>query len=196
MSRQSEHTKTDIMEAFNRLVVQYRFDDISVAMICREAGVGKTTFYRYYKDKYDVMNYNYTSLLERCIAMEEVKTYEDLYVQLYAAAHKSFWTSIKKVFGSTGYNSFHRYIAEHSYETAEAITKRNRNGRGFTEGEKLQCDVFVWGISNMYEKWTFGQYDLNAEEAGHLLFVMMPETLRYYPVKEQQRNGVQETSTV
>ena len=168
-----------IVGAFNELVVKQDFEKISVKDICELAGVSKATFYRHFKDKYDVMNFNYKMLLDHSGAMDCVHSYEDLYYQLFSGAQE-YWGPIKRFFRSTGYNSFRHFIATYSYDYAENITKLNRNGQGFTEAEKLQCVVYVYGIAEMYERWTYGQINLTAAEAAHALFIMMPESLRNY----------------
>lgn len=48
-------TKDIILEAFNSLIEKKAFDKITVQMILDEAGIGRATFYRYFKDKYDMM---------------------------------------------------------------------------------------------------------------------------------------------
>ena len=62
--RQTEHTRDDILNAFNSLIETTDFDKITVQKIIEKAGIGRTTFYRYFKDKYDVMNYNYMKYLQ------------------------------------------------------------------------------------------------------------------------------------
>ncbi|MBQ3050267.1 MAG: helix-turn-helix transcriptional regulator, partial [Clostridia bacterium] len=54
-----ERTRLTILHAFDRLVERVGFSKITVSMLVKEAGVSRATFYRYFKDKYDVMNYNY-----------------------------------------------------------------------------------------------------------------------------------------
>lgn len=178
-------TEYDIVGAFNELVTRYDFEKISVKMIYETAGISKATFYRHFHDKYDVMNYNYKMLLDHCGSMDCVHSYRDLYFQLFAGAQE-YWGPIKKFFRSTGYNSFRHFIATYSYDFAESITKMNRNGEGFTEAERLQCVVYVYGIAEMYERWTYGQINLTPEEAADALFDIMPISLRNYwiPSKE------------
>ena len=48
-------TKDHILDSFNRLLRAYQFEEITVKMIMEESGVSRSTFYRYYFDKYDVM---------------------------------------------------------------------------------------------------------------------------------------------
>ena len=53
-----------IIAGFNRLITENDFQKISVDMIVKEADVSRATFYRYFKDKYDVMNATYKNLLD------------------------------------------------------------------------------------------------------------------------------------
>ena len=52
-------TYNKIFNAFNKLIQTKSFDDITVLEICQKANVSTSSFYRHYKDKYDVMNDNY-----------------------------------------------------------------------------------------------------------------------------------------
>ena len=57
-------TLNAIIDGFNRLISEVDFNKISVEMIMKEAGVSRSTFYRYFKDKYDVMNANFKNILD------------------------------------------------------------------------------------------------------------------------------------
>ena len=43
-----------------------KLDDLTVAELSKRAGVGKSTFYRHYKDIYDVYEQLIDSFMERC----------------------------------------------------------------------------------------------------------------------------------
>lgn len=193
MGGTNTRTRQAIFEAFSELIRKESFEKITVTDICRKADVGKATFYRYYKDKYDVMNENYRRALFTSANRPDVNNYRDLYYELYRTATTDFWVSTRRSFQSVGYNSFRNFIATYSYSFAEEITKQNRGGRGYTEVEKLQCQVFTFGISEMYENWTFGKYNLTPDEAADALFAIMPVTLKYYwmlrPIKPEDISG-------
>ncbi len=57
-------TKQHITDSFNVLSRKYQLDKITVNMIVETAGISKSTFYRHFFDKYDVMNYNYKRVLD------------------------------------------------------------------------------------------------------------------------------------
>jgi AcrR family transcriptional regulator len=45
------------------LINQYRLDDITIALVCSHAAVSKTSFYRYYTDKYDLVNKTFDGIM-------------------------------------------------------------------------------------------------------------------------------------
>jgi len=143
-------TLNAILDGFNRLISEIDFHKISVEMIMKEAGVSRSTFYRYFKDKYDVMNANYKNILDYYIHPERSRNYRDLCYHLfkYGQDHLQIF---RRALDSTGFNSFGNFIYEYSYETALKITRLNRNGEGFTPAEQLQVDVFCNGICAVYK---------------------------------------------
>lgn len=185
-------TRRDIVEAFRRLIAKQEIDQFTSMDIAKEAGVSKATFYRYFKDKYDVMNYNYKELLDGCL--EKCRNYRDLFYMLFHIAQTE-WKPLRKAFHSTGVNSFANYIYTYSMTVADEITRQNRSGSGFTPEETFQIDVFCHGISYMYNKWTNGQYNIPAQKAADLLYAMAPDSLKHYWFV-QNANGPQESISI
>ena len=167
----------DILLALNRLIARMDMEKITTEKIVEEAKISRATFYRYFKDKYDVLNRNYKELLDGCL--RQCSGYRELFTLLYRHAREE-WSDFHRAFSTTGVNSFGNYISRYSRSVVEQITSENRGGQGLTAKEQLQLDVFCRGISDMYKKWTLGQYALDADAAADALFAMMPATLRDY----------------
>ena len=149
------------------------FHKISVEMIMEKATVSRSTFYRYFKDKYDVMNANYKNLLDYYVSPEHSSNYRDLCYHLFKYGQENLMM-FKNALNSTGFNSFRNFIYEYSYETALAITQSNRNGAGFTPVEELQVDVFCNGICAVYKNMVYQRYEINPSDAADALYEMMP----------------------
>lgn len=62
--REIKHAKTKIaiMNAFIKRLEKTRFDDISIREICRSVEVSEGTFFNYFPEKIDIINY-YTNLM-------------------------------------------------------------------------------------------------------------------------------------
>ena len=52
-----EYTRYYIVQALFKLMNEYEFEKISVTDVANKAGVGRATFYRYFKRKEDVIVY-------------------------------------------------------------------------------------------------------------------------------------------
>ena len=169
-------TERDIILAFNRLIARTDIEKITTKKIADEAGVGRATFYRYFRDKYDVLNRNYKELLDDCL--RRVDNYRDLFVLLYSFAREE-WVTFRRAFATTGVNSFENYVFVYSRSVVEQITAQNREGRGLTDEEEMQLDVVCYGISYMYKKWTMGQYPLDPSAAADAHYGIMPESLKH-----------------
>lgn len=168
-----------IVDAFQCLIKENDFNKISTEMIMQKASVSRSTFYRYFKDKYDVMNATYKNLLDYYVSPENSLNYRDLCYHLFKYGQENL-TIFKNALNSTGFNSFSNFIYEYSYQTALAITQNNRNGQGFTPTEELQVDVFCNGICAVYKKIVCQSYSLDPMDAADALYEMMPESLKHY----------------
>ena len=57
MERKGEATKHQLAESFKELMLKGSFDKITIRMITEQAGVIRPTFYNYFQDKYEVMEW-------------------------------------------------------------------------------------------------------------------------------------------
>ena len=60
MERKGEVTKHQLAENFKELMLKGSFDKITIRMITEQAGVIRPTFYNYFQDKYEVVEYIFT----------------------------------------------------------------------------------------------------------------------------------------
>ena len=172
-------TLNAIIEGFNRLISEVDFHKISVDMIMKEAGVSRSTFYRYFKDKYDVMNANFKNILDYYIQPQRSANLRDLCYHLFDYGQKNL-AVFRRALDTTGFNSFSNFIYEYSYGTALKIVRANREGAGFTPVEELQVDIFCNGICAVYKNLVYQRYKIDASTAADALYEMMPESLKHY----------------
>lgn len=168
-----------IVKAFNHLITETDFHKITIEMIMEKAMVSRSTFYRYFKDKYEVMNANYKDLLDYYVAPERSSNYRELCYHLFRYGQENL-SVFKNALESTGFNSFGNFIYEYSYQTALAITRSNRKGEGFTPVEELQVDVFCNGICAVYRNMASRRYSITPDQAADALYEMMPASLKHY----------------
>ncbi len=172
-----ERTKNDILVAFNTLIEKKGFDKITVQMIIDEAGIGRATFYRYFKDKYDVMNYNYMKFLEEYLLAGKTKTFEDFFLLMTTEGTEFFRNKIK-IFSSTGPNSFHKFMSQASYSAVIFILML-KGKTEFTPVETMRYRFLCQGIPHLYEDWIKGEYpDVTPQEAAKAIYDLLPDELK------------------
>ncbi|MFD0897501.1 TetR/AcrR family transcriptional regulator [Loigolactobacillus binensis] len=80
-------SKRDIEAAFIQLINQNGFSKITIKDICTTALVGRSTFYRYYEDKYDLLGKlidKYTQIIDDLLTKRmHQNTNDDLLTNLY-----------------------------------------------------------------------------------------------------------------
>ena len=149
-------TKQHIREALIQLLLEEKFETISVSKLCQRAGINRGTFYLHYLDKYDLIE----TLKEEIIAQlrknfEETTNTRDLlianlsYLQqnhdlIYAVSQShylNFRETIREFMLSILTNEQHRLQTEH-------FLKEN-----FTISEKYALEVFLSSVEGIISLW-------------------------------------------
>ncbi len=68
MNAKIEKTKKKLMGAFLKLLEEMPLDEMTVSQLCREAGVNRTTFYKYYSVPQDLGEECLASFLDRMLS--------------------------------------------------------------------------------------------------------------------------------
>ena len=181
MSRMEVREK--ILAAFNDLSSKSDFDSITVFQIAEKAGVSRATFYRWFKDKYDVMNYNYSSLVDRYMDSGSFKTMEELFGLLLEETDRHR-NRLLPLFASEGVNSFYTFIRNYSFTAAKNFYEYgNVHGTGekkrtLNEKETVQLRIFTSGAAGFYKDWIHGRYSLSPHEAAQAMAEILPQCLK------------------
>ncbi len=86
--RQSENRmRRDILLAMKTMLSRKRFEEITVADICKEAMIHRSSFYRYFRDKYEVVDELFMTLIRQLLA--DTKTSTDAIEQIKAFMHEN-----------------------------------------------------------------------------------------------------------
>ena len=116
MERRKDLTKRLIAENFKALVVRSNFEKLTIKMIADEAGIIRPTFYNYFKDKYDVVEWIFCDevLEEAARLLTEGHSYHALY-HVFATMDEDR-AYYRKVFTLTGQNGFEQVMEAHIFE--------------------------------------------------------------------------------
>jgi AcrR family transcriptional regulator len=185
MTRRSEspETKNRILKAFNTIMASNDFHRITVDDIVHEAGISRATFHRHFRDKYDVMNYNYTTLLNSALLRQGDVTMESLFAEMLKAG-RSQRVELSVLFGTWGPDSLREYICSKScstarniYETGDIFGNREARHR-MNRRQEAQLFFFCHGAAAFFEEWVKGNIDMSTEEAAAIMYEFLPEIFR------------------
>ncbi len=125
MERKSELTKALLGEKFKELVAKKGFDKLTIKMITDAAGVIRPTFYNYFQDKYEVMEWllwedvfkDVSELIKADRGMESLK----LLFQKFDKDEVYY----EKVFEVTGQNSFEEMLYQQILHIEEILIEHH-----------------------------------------------------------------------
>ena len=170
-------TRKRIIDAFIRLVSRYGYEDVSVEMILKESEISKTTFYRYFKDKADVMDARFRTLYDEAVFRHDVRSLQDLFTVLLQQSKEN--GDQYAMFSTTGYNSYTEFVYRYTFEMGKEIMEKAW-GRESTPREYFHISTFCAGGSKIMQEWAMGKQFTNmtaAEIAGELCTMIHPHYL-------------------
>ena len=149
-------TKALIGESLKVLMRNHPFEKITIKMITDEAGVIRPTFYNYFCDKYEVVEWIFNEyIIEKVRAMFEQKMYTEG-LKLLFVCMKNDCAFYRKAFEITGHNSFTDIIRNSLYnlflsEMSEIYIENQTNNPLVTA--ELVAAFYANSLSNLLQMW-------------------------------------------
>ncbi|AFL99045.1 TetR/AcrR family transcriptional regulator [Desulfitobacterium sp. PCE1] len=177
-----------LFKGLSELLHKKTIDKLSVTDIIKASGVSRATFYRYYTDKYDLLNSNYKKILENTLfRFDEGIPWRDTQYQLYQELKdnlKLFQNAIR----SSDVNSLKNYIFTISMDFFLGVLKKNK------------VDIHDWKVRKKIEACVYGNLEITViwilegaeEPIKDLMEVMnavLPSEFRRYFIPDEQENG-------
>ena len=173
------NTKKYIAESFERLLEKKSFKSITIQDIADESEISRVTFYRNFKDKYDLMNWVYQHELDKfkdsLIDERKSLTTTKILAEFIYLKRKYF----VELFKIEGQNSFTNFLAEYSIE----FTKKQLEFVFDKEAPENMMDsivIYCYGCANYLKHWALGGYKKTPEEITKILTENIPEKLVKY----------------
>ena len=149
-------TKALIGESLKVLMRNHPFEKITIKMITDEAGVIRPTFYNYFCDKYEVVEWIFNEyIIEKVRAMCEQKMYTEG-LKLLFVCMKNDCVFYRKAFEITGQNAFTDIIRNSLHnlflsEMSEIYIENQTNNPLVTA--ELVAAFYANSLSNLLQMW-------------------------------------------
>ncbi|WP_185929319.1 TetR/AcrR family transcriptional regulator C-terminal domain-containing protein [Paenibacillus popilliae] len=168
-SNSNIRTKRDITNAFMELLTTKTFSSITIHDICKKSLVHRSTFYRYYEDKYDLLSH-VTTIIGNDLFQNVNRNHESshsFYEQIldYVEEHKQLFLNITiKNNNNDVYDEFvkmgSRFLMENSKAMDDPISKKIRH----SNYSKLACDFYMSGLIEIFKNWVCENYKISKQE--------------------------------
>jgi AcrR family transcriptional regulator len=175
----NDRTKERLAKGIKTIMEKKPLDKITVKEIVNESDLTRQTFYRYFQDKYDLVNWYFDKLAQQSIKQMGVSlTLEEGLTRKFAfvRAEKEFFTA---AFKSRDCNSVYDYDLKliTDYYTNRII---NKTGKPLNPADKFLLDMYCQGSMDMTFKWVTEGMAMEPQEFAKLLIEAIPEKLREY----------------
>lgn len=172
-------TKELLKESVIELVEKMPVNKVTVEMICENCGVSQRTFYNYFKDKYELISWVYTEVLDKqCHGADQPKsmhaTISALVVNI--VSHSRFYCSAVKF---TGQNSFMHSIFQPLREASIHLI-RDVFHDDITEDLSNAVDFYIFGCIGFMEYHLLQNDITPAEETIRIFESNIPSLLKKY----------------
>ena len=172
----NETIKYKLATAMKECMKSASVEKITVTEIVETCGVTRQTFYRNFKDKYDLINWYFDKiLLESFEHMGEGKTvYEGL-------VNKFHYIQQEKLFFKAAFkNDDQNCLRDHDFQLICAFYTEQLETRmacRLSRQLQFQLEMYCQGSIYMTVQWVLGYRKCSAEELAHALASAMPEEL-------------------
>ena len=169
-----------LAESFRELAADKPVDKITVPNIIENCGYSKTTFYRLFKDKYDLMAWDYSQRIQAIVSQIEREDYEWKQilwdVALLYNEQKEYLRNL--LLHTNGYESFSRHMKQLHIE---GLTKCVLDASGMKELDvktEMYVRTYCQGTVDLSCDWILGAFPVTPEELAAVFEDCMPVPLQ------------------
>lgn len=174
--------KEILAESFRELAETVPIDKITIKDIVYNCDYSPATFYRHFKDKYDLIAYDYVQRTSEIIAKFGTEGYE--WKQIVTDCMRFFDENRKYMknllLHTSGMDSFMRYFANANIKHLSNCILQNSELTQLTPDLVIYVKVYVFGTVQTACEWLLGEIDSTPEHLAKLFENSVPEPLKEY----------------
>ena len=171
-----------LAESFRELAQSREIDRITVQDIAKNCGYSIATFYRQFKDKYDLIAWDYARDVQKLLDQED-GTPKDWRQSLSDAAdyyddQREYLANL--LTNTSGYDSFIRYMTEIHFG---ALMNRIRAASDPGEPDqrtRMLVRLYAFGTVMLTCEWILGKYSVSRQTLTEVYAASLPEPLQGY----------------
>ena len=169
-------------ESFQELAKTKPIDKITVKDIAENCGYSVATFYRQYRDKYDLIAWDYTRQLEVFMAPNGTEEHSWRQVLADVAAYfdeqRAYLANL--LLHTSGLDSFIAYMREINFGSMKRAVLRGSGMKALDEQTEMLIRAYVLGTVQLSCEWILGRYKADQLALATVYDQALPVSLRHY----------------
>ena len=171
-----------LAESFRELAQERDIDRITVQDIAKNCGYSIATFYRQFRDKYDLIAWDYARDLQKLLEQED-GTWKDWRQSLSDAAdyydeQREYLANL--LTNTSGYDSFIRYMTEIHFSALMDRIRAAAAPKGPDGKAEMLTRLYGFGTVMLTCEWILGKYPVSRETLTEVYAASLPEPLHIY----------------
>jgi len=172
--------KKVLADALKELLLKKDAEEITVNDIVEKVGISRTTFYRHFADKYELINWVYGQYMEELEQKHaNITNFRQLIVELlnFFAENRTFFT---KVMYYTGQNNFYTYFF---FKTSDYIASHIKTAleiENLSANDKVMLSYHSAGMLRIAYEWIDYGCKMDPEQVADILMEITSGQHRAY----------------
>lgn len=179
---QRKTTKELLAESLRELAAAKPIDKITVKDITENCGYSVATFYRQFRDKYDLIAWDYTRRVEKIMSRVDAdgKAWRQTLVDGAALFSEQKEYLANLFLHTSGLDSFIGYMREINYGSLKNAVLRVSGLTALDEKTDMLIRTYVMGTVQLTCEWILGRCKASKETLALVYEEALPEPLRQY----------------
>ncbi len=178
MKRKS--TKEILAESFRELALKKQADKITIKQIVENCGFSSATFYRHFKDKYDLIAWDYVHRSNEIMNKVGVDDYEwkdtitdgvDFFLK-----DKEYMQNLLR--NTSGHDAFVRYLSEANTEHLTKCIMKVSGREKLDPDTEILARIYCFGTVQTICQWLLGELKCDSDHLAVIYEEALPAPLR------------------
>lgn len=177
MEKKRNDTKSHLAQALFDLLCKKSFQKISVNDLCDACKIHRSTFYRHFEDKYQLLRFCFDELAKEMDTSMESKPSKEFFVAILDHCQKH-----EKLFYNLFYNGMDDELSEIFYQFSSRYLLDCLNEKA-SQGVLLPGPIdalaafYVGGFTNMIKRWIRSGYKTPKETLASCIYKLLKDIL-------------------
>lgn len=171
------NTRKILLDSFYELIQDHDVDGVTVQMILDRSGVSRATFYRHYRDKYDLMNAFYRSHITSTLdGINHGVPWHEVHAEIVQHVYQN-QKYYRRAFKTEGAESFSAFLEQFAYDYYASKLRQANGGEEVDDENRVALEILCGGHVATLKKWVSRGCDTPPDVITRVGLAFMPDNL-------------------